>query len=312
MRPASTTYDTRAAFSRPERLAARVRADGARLVPRIPGYDLLDHLGTGGFGAVYLARQRSTGRQVAVKVLLPRIAAEPGVRDRFRREIEVHARLAHPNVVESYENGAVDELAWFAMEYCDRGSLSSYVRAHGGRLDWEQTYALMDATSHGLAAAHEHGFVHRDVKPHNVLLVGRSPYPLAKLGDFGLARSVAEPSAADPVGAWATAATGHAGSWPYLPREQVLDFAAVGPATDVWSVAATFYQVLTGTPPRPVEPGQDPIAAVLTNEAFPIRSRMPELPPSIAAVFDRALATEPDRRYVDAGEFRQALQAVRP
>jgi serine/threonine protein kinase len=103
---------------------------------------------------------------------------------------------------------------------------------------------------------------------------------------------------------------GQAGSWPYVPPEQLLDGRAVRPATDVWSVAATFHEVLTGVPPRDVSAARDPVAAVLETRPAPVRTRLPDLPVPVAAVLDRALEVDVDRRHRDAGELRAALLAA--
>lgn len=320
-------HDTRAASSNPDALAARVLAESAGwLRPAVPDYELQTMLGAGGYGAVHLAKHRASGRLVALKVLLPRVAVNPRLRTRFRREIDVHARLVHPHVVALDEYGEAAGAFWFTMEYCAGGSLANHVAAAGGRLGLAEAAPLMLDALAGLAAAHRCGYVHRDVKPHNILLAaGPGPGWVAKISDFGLAGSVlqtglfgmtradvlrAEAPSEQSAEAPLTTADGHGGSWPYMPREQFIDFRDVRPATDVWSVAATFYAVLAGTPPREVDPGQDPVAAVLDSRPAPIRTRVPELPEPVAAVIDRALDVDVASRYQDASELRAALLAA--
>ena len=222
----------------------------------------------------------------------------------------MQAGLAHPNVAALYEHGAAGGAFWFSMEYCAGGSLARHVADRGGRLDLAGAAPLMLGALAGLAAAHRRGYVHRDVKPHNILLArapGRAGWT-AKISDFGLARSAGQGDRPGLVGMSAT--EGQAGSWPYLPREQLLDVRDVRPATDVWSMAATFYEVLAGAPPRDVGAARDPVAAVLETRPAPVRTRVPELPGPVAEVIDRALAVDVTRRYRDAGELRAALVAA--
>jgi serine/threonine protein kinase len=304
-------HDTRAASSDPQSLVARIlaEADAEHRLPHTPSYERQAMLGAGGFGAVHLARHRMTGRLVALKVLLPRVAVDQGMRERFRREIQVQARLIHPNVVELLEHGETAGAFWFTMEYCQGSSLARHLQARGGRLRLGEAVPLLLDALAGLAGAHERGYVHRDVKPHNILLA-RPPGGrgwTAKIGDFGLARSFVETGLSG-----ATAADREAGSWPYMPPEQLEDFADARPSVDVWSVAATFYELLAGVTPRGACGGADQLAAVLERRPVPVRVRVPDLPLPVAEVIDRALDIDVTRRYQDAGELRRALlRAIR-
>ena len=289
-------------------MVARVLAESAGwLAPAVPDYDLLTMLGSGGFATVHLARHRDSGRLVALKVLLARVGVDPAARDRFRQEVAVQSRFDHPHVAAVYDHGETSSALWFTMEHCEGGSLATYVAATGGLLRWPDAVPLVLGTLAGLAAAHRCGIVHSDVKPHNILLARESGTRdwVAKLSDFGLARSVL---AAETAG---TGARSHlrAGSWPYMPPEQLLDLRDVRPATDVWSLAATCYDVLTGIPPRGGTATSEATSGPAVRPA-PILTRVPDLPPPVAAVIDRALETDVARRYADAAEMRSALQAA--
>ena len=147
--------------------------------------------------------------------------------------------------------------------------------------------------------------MHRDVKPGNVVLGGPEGAD-AKLADLGLMKSLDT--------AWAVPGltlTGQAGGTPeFMPREQLLDFRDLGPPSDVWAVAATFYRLLTGALPRDLNPGQDPVLAVLSNPVVPIEQRDSRIPASLAALINRALAPDPAARYPSALEMLAQLHAL--
>jgi serine/threonine protein kinase len=154
----------------------------------------------------------------------------------------------------------------------------------------------------GLAAAHEAGFVHRDIKPDNVLL-GEDGAP--RLADFGLAKSFQQ---AGLSGLTATGAV--AGTFEFMPREQLTSYRQARPTTDVWSMAATIYYLLTGQYARDFAARSDPLAVILRGGVVPLRQRDPSVPDDLATVIDRALDDEPSRRFPTARELVTALRGV--
>ena len=157
----------------------------------------------------------------------------------------------------------------------------------------------------GLAHAHAKGFMHRDLKPHNLLLAGSEGKWTAKLGDFGMAKSF------EQAGLSGMTVTGNAGGTPaYMPREQVINFRQVKPVTDVWSLGATFYGMLTGQLPRDFPRGVDPMEVVLGGRIVPIRERDADIPKKLAEVIDRSLAVNPKDRWQDAAQMLDALGKV--
>jgi len=155
----------------------------------------------------------------------------------------------------------------------------------------------------GLAYAHRHNIVHRDLKPHNLLLAGSDGRWTAKIGDLGMAKNF------EKAGLSGRTLTGaYAGTPQFMPREQVINFKYVKPVSDVWSLGATFYGMLTGQTPHDFPRGLDPIEVVLGGKIIPIRQRDASLPKKLAEVIDRSLMVKPQERFQDASEFRRALE----
>jgi serine/threonine protein kinase len=252
-------------------------------------------------GAVYLARHSGGGAPVALKVLLPKMVVDEGVQEIFIREIEVTRALRHPNVVSLFDFGRHEGRFYFALEYCPGGSVEALRQRLGGRVPLPSTLRIAVDALEGLAAAHEAGFVHRDLKPDNVLLGENGA---ARLADFGLAKSFQQ---AGLSGLTATGAVG--GTFQFMAREQLTSYRQARPTTDVWSMAATLYFLLTGQYARDFG-DRDPIAAILRGGVVPLRRRDPSVPEELAAVIDRALDDEPARRFPTAREFGSALRGV--
>jgi serine/threonine protein kinase len=154
----------------------------------------------------------------------------------------------------------------------------------------------------GLAAAHDAGFVHRDLKPENILLAANG---VARLADFGLAKSFQQ------AGLSGMTATGMvAGTFQFMPREQLTSYRRARPTTDVWSMAATLYYLLTGEYARDFDAHSDPLAVILRGGTVPLRQRDPSVPVDLAALIDRALDDEPSRRFPTARDLVTALRGV--
>jgi serine/threonine protein kinase len=254
-------------------------------------------------GSVYLARRRGEDASpIALKIMLPRVEVDEAAAEIFLREIAVTRSLRHPNIVALLDFGKHEGRFYFALEYCPGGDAETLLQRSGGRLSLPVVVRLATGALSGLAAAHEAGFVHRDIKPDNVLLADNGA---AKLADFGLAKSFQQ---AGLSGMTATGAV--AGTFHFMPREQLTSFRQVRPVSDVWSMAATLYYLVTGEYPRDFGSGADPLAVILRGGVVPIRDRDPALPADLAAVIDQALRDDPERRYPSAREFAAGLFAV--
>ncbi len=266
-------------------------------------YVIERELGRGGFGSVYLARSSPNGRPLALKVMLSHIAVDSVARSKFLREINSIRELRHPRIVEIVDAGEKQGLFYFVMEFCEGGSLDHFIAKHGGKLSLNVAAPIMLHALEGLAHAHTAGFVHRDLKPQNILLQRAGAGLAAKIADFGLAKTFAQ------AGFSGLTMTGHFAGTPYfMPREQVINFRHAKPVSDVWSIGATFYNMLTGQFPRDFIKGRDPMDVLLNDEVIPIRKRDRSIPKPVAQVIDRAIRNNPKERYPTSGAMLEDLK----
>lgn len=292
---------------------------GAPEVQNIKGYEIVKTLGKGGMGAVYLARRQGTGQEVALKVMLPQVAANKDSVAKFQREMANATSLRHPNIVQSYESGYSDNTFYLTMEVCNGGSMDELLRAKGGKLDPGPALELIKQALDGLDYMHKAvipnvklangkygqgtGLVHRDLKPANLFLNKTGQGYTVKVADLGLAKAF------DQAGLSGLTMTGQAaGSPPFMPRQQVIDFLNSKPEVDVWAIAATLYNMLTGAFPRDFQKGKDVWLTVLQTQAVPIRKRNPSIPGRIAEVIDAALVDKPVIGFASMREFRDELR----
>ncbi|HRJ10935.1 MAG TPA: FHA domain-containing serine/threonine-protein kinase [Prosthecobacter sp.] len=269
---------------------------------QIPGYEIEKELGRGGFGVVFRARRLADQLPVAIKVLLPRVAVLPAEMEKFLREMAVTAQLRHHNIVKLYDQGHSEGIPWFIMEYCEGGSLWDHIMRHGGKLPLEAARPIMLDALEGLTHAHASGIVHRDLKPQNILM----DRGVARISDFGLAKNY------EQAGFSGLSVTGnYAGTPLFMPREQLINFKHLKPVSDVWSIAATFYFMLTGAFPYPFTKNRDPIDVILNEPIVPISARKCSIPAELARVIDQALALQLSNRFPTAGEMLSAIQKIR-
>ncbi len=288
--------------------------------PEIRNYTLVRELGRGGMGAVFLARHHQTGQQVALKVMLPQVAVEDHAKQLFLREAMNTRALRHPNLVQPLDCGASQGTFFFTLEYCNGGSVDRLMRQRGGTLERDEAVPIILQALDGLHHAHTIelpvllkdrsqgravGLLHRDLKPHNLLLSGAGATRVAKVADFGLSKAF------DIAGLSGQTRTGAIAGTPYfMPRQQVVNFKFAKPEVDVWAMAASLYFILTGFPPRDFLPGRNPFRTVLQTDAVPIRQRDGSIPARLAKVIDEALADNPDITFKSALELKKALEAA--
>ncbi|HEU5379058.1 MAG TPA: FHA domain-containing serine/threonine-protein kinase [Ktedonobacteraceae bacterium] len=269
----------------------------------IPDYEMVKKLGKGGVSDVYLVRNTRTGQLAALKVLRPsRTEVAQHARAQFLREIASTRELEHPHVVGYVDSGEIDDAFYLLVEFCAGGTLSQLLEKRGGTLPLGEAAPLLLGALEGLATIHRRGLIHRDIKPANILLADAQGTLTAKIADMGLAKSfiMAGFSNLTPPGF-------SSGTVPFMPREQLLDYRFVRPVSDVWSIGATCYYLLTGAYPREHHPGRSGWQVVLEGQSVPIRKRNAQLPLSVAEVIDRSLQLNPADRYRDANEMLQAL-----
>jgi eukaryotic-like serine/threonine-protein kinase len=281
------------------------RSESAALPQLVPHYMTLREIGRGAMGVVYLARHNQTGQMVALKVIMPETATTRTAIDRFYREMSVISQLRHPNIVEWYEQGMTRGQFWFAMEYVAGTNLEALAKEKPGQYPTNQACRLTCQILKGLEQAHRMGFVHRDIKPENVLIGHTSEGLLAKISDFGLAKSFRG------VGLSGLTFSGEMrGTVPFMPPEQMLDFKTVTPLADLYATAATLYYMLSckyiyDEP----DGGGDLIRMLLEEQPVPLRKRRPDVPAGLAAVIEKCLSRDPKERFTNAAAMRQALKS---
>jgi serine/threonine-protein kinase len=271
----------------------------------VPGYEMIKVLGRGGMGCVMLARSEKTGRAVAIKTLLPEVAVTDQAVRRFMREIDVAAALDHPNIVRYLESGTHNGAVYLVTEYVEGSDAARLADAQGGRLPYKEAIDVISQSLDALAYAHGKGYIHRDIKESNILLSGASPNYTAKLTDFGLAKSFTQTGMSG-----ITMAGDMAGTFAYMPPEQIKDFRNVKPTSDIYALGMTAYSLLAGDTALDVGPSGDMAAtvrAIFDGQIVPLRRRAAEVPERVAEVIERALAKDPAHRWQSAAAMRTAL-----
>lgn len=273
---------------------------GAHAAMRSVGrYEIIEEIGRGGMGAVYLARQRELDRLVALKALHSVHAGAADSVARFVRESRLAGSLNHPNIVTVYEYFEHSQTPYIAMEYVPRGSLRSWTR-----LSLAQLVGVLEGLLAGLAAVEPSGIVHRDLKPENVMITADG---LAKIADFGIAKATQHSGAAN-----ASLLTSGVplGTPAYMAPEQALS-QAIGPWTDLYSVGVIAYEQLVGR--VPFHDSQAPMAILLrhVNEPIPpVTDSRPEIDPALSAWIERLLAKDPNRRTRSAAQGWDELEEI--
>jgi eukaryotic-like serine/threonine-protein kinase len=259
-------------------------------------YRVGEQLGAGGMGTVFAGHDLRLDRAVAIKLLHPELARDPGLRRRFEREARAAARVSHPNVVSVFDTGEDAALDTFIVMELLSGRTLAHELADGP-IDEPRLRAVADEVLAALGAAHDEGIVHRDVKPGNILLADDGS---VKVGDFGIATSLesGDTTTAVPLGTPA-----------YTAPERLRGLPATA-RSDLYSLGVVLYEAAAGTRPF-VGDGASAVAeAVVHGEHEPLGRRRPELSPTFVAAVERSMASEPDERFADAAAMREALASA--
>ncbi len=267
-----------------------------------PDYEVRSELGRGGMGVVYLAHNRLMGRDEVLKVMGRHIMERTGVLDRFHREIRAVARLRHDNIVAAYSAFRLEESLVFAMEYVEGLDLSRLVKARGA-LPVANASSYVHQAALGLQHAHEHGMVHRDIKPANLMLSRKGDRPLVKVLDFGLSKATRE----SPLDSGLTQAGQMLGTPDYIAPEQTINAQGADIRADIYSLGCTLYYLLSGGPPFKGTNLYDILQAHHSMDARPLNFVRPEVPVELAAVVDKMMAKDPNRRFQTPDEVAEAL-----
>jgi len=289
-----------------ERFDALAREPDASLLPELLAerYRTGRELGRGGMARVYLARDTKHGREVAIKVIRAELSASLG-HGRFLREIEIAARLRHPNIVPLYDSGEAGGSLYFVMPYEEGRSLRQRLHAEGA-LPMADALNVLRDVARALAYAHDHGVVHRDVKPDNVMLSGDA----AVVTDFGIAKAVSAALTDGGAGPTLTQAGSGIGTPAYMAPEQAMGDPGTDHRADIYSFGCLAYEVLTGTTPFPEPTSHQVIAAHLSRVPRRVTELRADAPAGVVELIAQCLAKLPDERPQQVREILGVLDGT--
>ena len=279
---------------------AQITQAARREQPIILGgrYELTERIASGGMASVWRAHDDVLARTVAVKLLHDHLAADEDFRERFRREAIAAAKLTHPHVVSLYDTGSEGARVYLVMEFVDGATLRE-VMADLGTLESGQAASIGERIARALDYAHERGLVHRDVKPANILIGDDG---CVKVADFGIAKADSNDGDLTKTGmVLGTAA--------YVAPEQITGATAVDGRADQYALGCMLYEALTGRQPFKGDTAVATAAQRLESSPTPLRSLRPDIPRGLDSIVMRAMARDPQDRFVSAGAMADALAA---
>jgi len=259
-------------------------------------YVIERELGAGGMATVYLAHDVKHERKVALKVLRPELAAVIGA-ERFLGEIKVTANLQHPHILPLHDSGEADSFLYYVMPYVEGETLREKIKREK-QLSIEEAVELTRSVAAALDYAHRHEIVHRDIKPENILIHDGQP----QVADFGIALAVSQAGGQRLTETGLSIGTPH-----YMSPEQAMGDRELDARSDVYSLGAMLYEMLTGEPPYTGPTAQAIVAKVITEKAPPVTAARPTTPPHVAASINKSLQKMPADRFTSAAAFAEAL-----
>src|SRR2546428_4942846 len=259
-------------------------------------YHIVQRLGEGGMGEVYLARDRELDRDVALKVIRLDLVSHPAILERFKREIQLSSNVTHKNVLRVYDLGEAAGVKFLTMQYVDGQDLATIMRREG-RLPLPRVIDIFRQICEGLQAAHECGVIHRDLKPQNILIDGRGKVLIA---DFGLAKSVQY--------ATLTEAGKVIGTPHYMSPEQVKGI-ALDRRSDIYSLGIMLYEMLTGSLPFTGSSAYEAMIQRTTRTPRPASDHNPKIPQYLLKILDKCLQPAPELRYSSTAEIVRDLDS---
>ncbi|MDP7007949.1 MAG: serine/threonine-protein kinase [Phycisphaerales bacterium] len=274
--------------------------DTRKSTQRIPGFNFIRKLGSGAMASVFLAQQKSLDRPVAIKVLPTKFSDNKEFIDRFYKEGKAAAKLNHPNIVQAYDVGLSGEHHYFVMEYVD--GITAFDRVEEEKqLSEKESISILRQVASALQHAHDAGFIHRDVKPKNIMISSKGD---VKLADLGLARAMSDVESAE-------AEAGRAYGTPYyISPEQIRGEVDITPAADLYSLGATIYHLVTGRVPFPGKNPSDVMRRHLKQDLIPPDHINESLSAGFSQIIEMMMAKEVSQRYQNARDLLSDIDAV--
>jgi serine/threonine-protein kinase len=267
----------------------------------IQGYKILTKIGQGAMGSIYKALQISMDRIVAIKCLAPKYSQNEKFRERFLREARAVARLNHPNIIQGIDVGESNGVHYFAMEYIDGPTVGELLK-RGGALDEKRALNIVTQISRALQHAFNHGIIHRDIKPDNIMLTREG---VAKLCDLGLAKLPTQDGDASGTRPGASMGTPY-----YIAPEQARGEQSVDTRADIYSLGASFYHMVVGEVPFPGQSAADVISKHLTEPVTPPRAKNPLISGSVDWACVKMMQKAREDRYQTPAELVRDLDAI--
>ena len=273
----------------------------------VGGYRILERIGRGGMGTVYRANQTSLNRTVALKILSPKIAEDPAFVSKFHKEAQAAGRLNHTNIVQVYDVGSEGGLHFYSMEYIENGSVQD-LATREGKVSPELAIAIVIDAAKGLEYAEKKALVHRDIKPDNLMVNAEG---VVKIADLGLARDAAKTAreTGEHAGEHHENDDGIFGTPHFIAPEQAQG-KAVDTRSDIYSLGASFYRLVTGETPFQGSSVREIIRKQIDEEPTPVREKNREVPGSISQVIEKMMRKNPDKRPATATALLEELERI--